>query len=110
MSDLNPWGSSQKIIVKAGTTRVSVVKSGPAGPPGPQGPAGASGEGAVFEFTQVAPSSSWVINHNLGVYPIYNVIEAGTEAILEPGEIHHSLNQLELTFLTPRAGVARVRS
>lgn len=110
MSDLGLIGAQQKIIVKPGTGRVSVVRSGPVGPPGAQGPPGASGEGAVFEFTQVAPSSSWVINHNLGVYPIYNVLEAGTNAILEPGEIHHSLNQLELTFLTPRAGLARLRS
>lgn len=108
MSDV--WSSNQKIIVNSGTNQVSVVRSGPQGPRGLPGPPGASGEGAVFEFTQVAPSSSWVINHNLGVYPIFNVIETGTEAPLWPGEIHHSVNQLELTFNTPRAGIARLRS
>lgn len=110
MSDVTAWSSSQKIIVKPGTQRVSVVRSGPQGPPGPQGPAGASGDGAVFEFHQAVPSSSWVINHDLGVYPIYNVVEDGTELSLWPMEVHHSLNQMELQFLTPRAGIARLRS
>lgn len=110
MSDIIVRLSSQKIIVNPATNHVSVVRSGPPGVQGLPGPPGASGEGAVVEFTQVIPSSSWVINHNLGVYPIFNVIETGTEFSLEPGEIHHSVNQLELTFLTPRAGIARLRS
>lgn len=110
MSDLIVRASSQKIIVKPGTNQVSVVKAGPQGVPGPQGPTGASGDGAVVEFHQAVPSSSWVINHDLGVYPIYNVVEDGTELSLWPMEVHHSLNQMELQFLTPRAGIARLRS
>lgn len=110
MSDIGTYSSSQKIVVKAGGSRVSVVKSGPMGARGPAGPPGASGEGAVFEYTQASASSSWVINHNLGVYPVFDAIEATTGLELWPGVIHHSLNQVELTFLTPRAGTARLRS
>lgn len=110
MSDLGVMGSQQKIIVRPGSRRVSVVRSGPMGPPGPQGPPGASGEGAIFEFVQVAPASSWLINHGLGVHPVFSVVEEGTGASLWPSEIHHSLNQMELQFNTPRAGKARLRS
>lgn len=98
------------IVIRQQTQRITVKNVGPQGVRGPEGPPGQSGEGAVFEFQQVLPSSSWVINHDLGVEPLYNVIEAVTGDVLEPAPIHHSPNQLELQFLTPRAGVARLRS
>lgn len=110
MSDIIVRPSNQKIIVNPVTNHVSVVRSGPQGPRGAQGPPGTSGEGGAHDFVQVEAASSWLINHNLGVKPIFNVFEAITGIPLWPGEIHHSLNQLELTFLTPRAGTARLRS
>lgn len=99
---------TQRIEVDSGTNRVSVIAAGPVGPAGPQGPPGSGGNGIAFEYTQVAPSASWVINHNLGYYPSFSVEEAGTGLAVEPAPIHHSNNQLELQFNTPRAGKARL--
>lgn len=110
MTNITVRHVTQRIVVDPGTHNIAVINAGPRGPRGLPGPPGASGEGAVFEFTQAAPSSSWVINHNLGVYPIFDAIESSTGLELWPGVIHHSLNQVELTFLTPRAGTARLRS
>lgn len=110
MTNIKVRQNTQRIIVDPGTHDIKVINSGPIGPRGLPGPPGASGEGAVYEHVEALPNSSWLINHNLGVHPVYSVVEASTGLALEPGEIHHSLNQMELTFLTPRAGIARLRS
>ena len=105
MTDFSSHSPYQKIIVKPGTTRISVVKSGPPGPPGPPGSNGAA---IAYVHTQVTPSASWVINHNLNFHPNFSVEEAETGTGLEPAHIHHSDDQLELHFNTPRAGIARL--
>lgn len=100
---------SQRIIVNPADQRVSVVLSGQPGPRGLQGPQGVSGgEAAAHYHTQAAPSSSWVINHNLGYRPNITVEEAGTGFIIMCSEIHHSVTQVELQFNIPRAGTARL--
>jgi hypothetical protein len=96
---------TQRIVVDPISNAISVTN---AGPPGPPGPPGSNGSAIAFEFTQVTPASSWVINHNLGFKPNVTVEEAGTGNIIMSGEIHHSDDQLELQFNTPRAGVARL--
>lgn len=97
--------STQRIVVDPATNSISVTKSGPQGPPGPPG---SNGTAIAYEHVQVAEDASWVINHMLGYRPNWNVEEAGTGAYLEPAPIHHSVNQLELQFNTPRAGTARL--
>ena len=76
------------------------------GPEGPEGPPGAVG--SSYEYTQVATASSWVIDHNMGFLPNVTVEEVGTGIMLMCAEIHHTSNQVELQFNTPRAGTARL--
>lgn len=94
---------TQRIEVDMATQYVSVVNAGPQGPPGAGG-----GVTNSFFYTQVAPASSWVINHNLGFRPNVSVEEAGTGLQLMCAEIHHSVTQVELQFNIPRAGTARL--
>lgn len=116
MSNINPFDKTadaliavevktQRIVVNPVSSAISVVTAGPIGPPGPPG---SNGSAIAYVHTQVTPASSWVINHNLGFHPNYSVEEAGTGTGLWPAEIHHSDDQLELQFNTPRAGVARL--
>jgi len=105
---------SNTITVKSNTKRIivdPVANSATvilAGPPGPPGPPGSNGAAISYVHTQVSPSSSWVINHNLGFLPNVTVEEAATGYGIMGAEIHHSINQVELQFNTPRAGTARL--
>jgi hypothetical protein len=75
---------------------------------GPQGPPGPPGTGAAsFFHTQSSASTSWVINHNLGFKPSVDVFDTNGITI-EPHIIHHTINQVEVQLLTPRAGTARL--
>lgn len=102
-SELIVRSTTQRLLVDVENRTVTVTASGP------QGPKGAVGEGLNFyEHTQVSASSSWVINHNLGYRPNITVEEAVTGRLIFCGEIHHSVNQVELQFNIPRAGTARL--
>lgn len=105
MNALRIASSTQRIIIDEGTKSVSVVLSGPPGPPGPPG---ANGTAISFEYTQATPASSHVVNHNLGYKPNYMVEEYTTGADITCSVIHHTINQLELQFNTPRAIVAHL--
>ena len=116
MSNINPFGitedstvsvetKTQRIVVNPATSAVAIHNAGPMGPPGPPG---SNGSAIAYDYVQSTPSSSWVINHNLGYHPNYSVEEAGTGTGLWPAEIHHSDDQMELQFNTPRAGVAHL--
>lgn len=62
-----------------------------------------SGNGYIH--TQVTPSTTWIINHNLGIEP--NVTIFDTLGELSIGEIQHiNTNILMLTFSQPLAGQA----
>ena len=55
-------------------------------------------------FTQSTPSTSWVIVHNLGKYPVV-VVDDGTTVII--GDINYeNMNQLTINFTTPFSGRA----
>lgn len=104
-------GPAQAIEIDAAGTEVTIldpaqevllVQSGPPGPPG------STGGSVSYVHTQAVAASSWVINHNLGFYPSYTVEEAGTGHVIMGAEIHHSNDQLEIQFNTPRAGTARL--
>lgn len=96
---LNP--AQQSIVVNPITSEITVVLAGPQGPPG------IVSTNSHFH-TQEDLSSSWVINHNLGFRPNITIEEADTGDELIASEIHHSTNQVELQFNTPRAGTARL--
>jgi hypothetical protein len=109
--------STQRIIVNPATQAVSVILAGPVGPAGPSGsigpvgpvgPTGPSGSAAAsFEYTQLIASNSWVINHGLGFKPNVSVFDV-SGATIDASLIFHTDNQVEVQFLTPRAGTARL--
>lgn len=70
---------------------------------GPQGPPGAG----AYVFTQSAPASVWVINHNFGFRPSVELLDAGSQEI--DGDIAHpSVNQTVVTLQPASAGFARL--
>ncbi len=103
---------NQRLIVNVQERSVAIVQGGPPGPSGPPGPVGPPGSGATavaYYYTQSEPAFSWLINHGLGFHPgVSNIEEADTGRMLLASEIHHSVNQLELQFNQPRAGIARL--
>ena len=69
---------------------------------GPQGPAG-----VVEEYSNTyASASSWVVNHNLGKYPVVTVLSPGNVEV-EAEVVHSSVNQLTVYFAAPYAGKVR---
>lgn len=58
-------------------------------------------------FVQDTPSDTWVIDHNLGYYPIVRAFSGGIE-VQPVGITFISLNRVVLTFSSPIQGVVRV--
>lgn len=76
---------------------------------GPSGPAGAAGAGAAaFRHVQGSASSTWVINHNLGIEPQVEVMSPGSVRV-NAEVIHVNLNQVQVLFAVPYAGFALLR-
>ncbi len=59
-----------------------------------------------FVYTQSASSTSWVVAHNLGYYPIVRVF-IGNEEVQPLSIVHDSIFQTTITFSTPQVGIAR---
>lgn len=93
-----------ELVVIREIEKVIVSAPGPQGPPGPPGPPGGGG----YQHDQTVPASTWIINHNLGVYTSLTLIDP-------EGEIMHadvewgSLNTTTVTFPGPQAGTAVFR-
>lgn len=62
-------------------------------------------KGPKFTFEQTSPSSTWVINHNLGYRPQVQVLTS-SGSIVEGGERHVNVNTIELTFHAIFSGTA----
>lgn len=65
----------------------------------------------VYEFTQLTPSSVWSIQHNLGIYPIVDVIINNNGVwtkILPLNIVMIDLNNIEIKFSAPSIGQARI--
>ena len=71
---------------------------------GPPGPSGA--EASRYTHTQTVPEASWVINHNLGVFPSVVTVKSpgGIEVVADVQ--HISVNQCIVSFGFPYTGVA----
>lgn len=69
---------------------------------GTQGPAGAPGASG-FSQTFGTPALSWVVNHNLGRFPILQILSMGNVEI-EAEVVHVSVNQLVIYFAGLQAG------
>lgn len=79
---------------------------GPAGPPGPPGTPGSGGD-LAYTHTQLAPSTTWLVTHNLGKYPAVTVVDSGGTLVV--GDVQHtSPNQLTITFTAAFGGVAHL--
>jgi hypothetical protein len=64
-----------------------------------------------FLYTQTTASNLWMINHNLGVYPIVDVIVNDTTGLVKiiPMNIYViDLNNVSIEFSIPRTGQARL--
>jgi len=62
---------------------------------------------AGFVHEQAVPLSEWVINHNLGRYPVAVVLDSGGTTV-EGTIIHTDANSLTITFSGIFSGVARL--
>ena len=100
------------VVVVNGQPPVQILISGtgpvgPIGPAGPTGPAGPVGPGGGSYFhTQMTPSDTWTIVHNLGYRPA--VTATDTQGELISGNLSYSvpLTTVVLTFSVPIAGEA----
>lgn len=65
----------------------------------------------IFEHVQADESDTWVIEHNLGVYPAIDIYVdhlGDKQKILPLGVVYDSPNQCTVTFSTARTGLATV--
>lgn len=89
-------GSSTVVTVPVTSTVRAITQ-------GPQGPSGA----AAFVYQQVAPATTWTINHNLGYKPSVELLDSGSQEI--DGDVAHpSDNQTVVTLNPASAGLARL--
>jgi hypothetical protein len=65
--------------------------------------------GGVASYTHVqgVDSDSWIINHNLGYYPLIDVLDSFLNLVV-PEILHVSTNQVRVLFTTPLSGQARL--
>ena len=61
----------------------------------------------AFEYTQTTLSTTWVVPHGLGYFPIVRVFVGGEE-ILPSSVIHDSIYQTTITFSSAKTGIARL--
>jgi hypothetical protein len=60
-----------------------------------------------FDFTQISPSSEWVIVHNLGFYPSVELFSI-SRAEIDGDVVHLSTSRLKVLFNIPISGYARL--
>lgn len=64
---------------------------------------------SVLKHTQAVPSTTWVINHNLGRQPLVDVYidyNGSVQKVSPLSIVHTTDNQLTITFSTARTGGA----
>jgi hypothetical protein len=61
----------------------------------------------AFEFYQTNPSTSWVIPHGLGRYPIVRIF-IGNQEVQPESITFNSLDQVTIAFSTPQVGQAKL--
>jgi len=96
--------STFDVDVLPSTLEAVEVDVGGVGPQGPKGDEGPTGTG--YTHTQSSASTTWTVNHNLGVRPLVSVTDTGGSQV-ECDVVHTSLNQVVLYFNAALAGVAR---
>lgn len=86
---------------------------GPLGPPGEAGPPGAKGEqgpfAPTFDQSFASPQSTWVIVHNMDVYPVVSLYDPYGFEI--SGDIAMpDRNTVVVMFEVPFSGTARLKA
>ena len=66
---------------------------------------GAAKPSYAYEWFQNSSSTSWVITHGLGHYPIVRVY-VNNEEVQPASIVHNSINQTTITFTTAQVGYA----
>ena len=88
-------GLAGQALVKTSDTPFEVAWSSVAG--------GASG----VDFVQASADTTWTIAHNLGHYPVVELLTVGGARMLAD-IVHLSVNTLQVSFAAPTAGRARL--
>jgi hypothetical protein len=86
---------------------------GPVGPQGPEGPQGVPGLNATggiryYDHIQVEAIPTWLIPHNLGVYPDVDIIDSDG-SIVQAAVKYLDINTVEIDFGVPFSGNAVLR-
>lgn len=61
----------------------------------------------AYEYFQTSPSTTWVINHALGRYPIVRIF-VGNQEVQPESITFTTLNSVTVTFSTPQTGQAKL--
>jgi hypothetical protein len=97
MPDIVVIQDPQTVISVTAGQSIDVASPGPQGPPGPQG---LPGEAANhYTHTQVTPSTSWGVTHNLGFRPNVAVLLDSGQVITDGVVINH-IDENSLTVLS----------
>lgn len=65
----------------------------------------------TYTHTQSSPATTWTIDHNLGRYPIVDVVidfGGSTQQVQPKSIVSTSTNQVVVTFTTAHSGTARL--
>jgi hypothetical protein len=68
-------------------------------------PVGGGGSDLKYTFTQSAPSTTWTITHNLGVFPAITIVDT-SGSVIDADVLYNSNNQITVTFATAQSGKA----
>jgi hypothetical protein len=114
-----------KVIVQEANNEVKISASGPQGTQGPTGPTGATGPtgptgpagpgtttaeivaATSYTHIQIAASTTWTINHDLGFYPNVTVFDSA-DTMVEGSILHSDNTSLTLTFSAAISGKAHL--
>jgi hypothetical protein len=89
------------VTVNPTVNQVTIAQAGLQGPPGPASPL----DRFAYTHNQTSPSSTWVIDHNLGWNPNVTVIDSAGTTV--EGDIEYvSNNRVTLTFTAKGSPVA----
>lgn len=92
---------TQEIIVDPSTQAVSVVNAGPQGPPG-----GGAGASAYYKHSQNVPSTTWTVDHNLGVRTSVAIYDSADDEVESDIRWLNDDNTTVITFAYGITGIA----
>jgi hypothetical protein len=85
-----------------------VVEVGVVGPQGPAGAPGVSGAAAAsYVHDQTVPAATWVVEHDLGMYPNVTVVDSAG-SLIEGDVTYDNNNQITLNFSGAFSGKAYI--